>query len=652
VNHGQSIARVVLDTRLPQLDRLFDYLIPKGMNVGVGVRVKVPLRSGARHATGYVVDVVDTSEHSGALAELSDVISDVAVLSPDLWSLARAIADRQAGNASDVLRLAIPARYSRVEKKWRDAPPSVSSHPPVIVPCEEYSDDSLEQIVGSQRRTVLTLPGGVQETGDGRPVPRGAQIVAQIAARTLGKGDSVVIVVPDWRDTEHFASALGDIISPEDLVVWRSGSVGSDRYAEYLRTLDQRPVVVVGNRHAVYAPVFSLGTLIVLDDADDSHREPLAPYPHTRDVALLRHQQSGCAVVFAGLVPSMSSTRWLAMGFCEALEPRHTSRPTVVPTALSMNPDHDQSPARLPSVAHQGALAGLAKGPILVQVFRAGYSSALACASCAERGMCARCHGPLRLRDPQTPPSCAWCAQVEARWTCHNCGSTALVPRGRGIGRTVAELGRAFPRVPIIQSDGENRVAAVGRDSAVVVATRGAEPIADGGYHAALLLDGQSMLSRENLGALEDTLRMWEHAVSLVRPDGKVFMTEVEGQPALALASGRYLPLLVEELAQREALRLPPAVRIASVSGPAPAVAEIRRHVEVADWGVDVLGPVPLDDGLVRSIVRFPYSQGDRVVGALRAAHLRHIQSQARGRADRVRIVVDEGGQLDALIVS
>jgi hypothetical protein len=80
------------------------------------------------------------------------------------------------------------------------------------------------------------------------------------------------------------------------------------------------------------------------------------------------------------------------------------------------------------------------------------------------------------------------------------------------------------------------------------------------------------------------------------------------------------------------------------------AVAEIRQRCEAIDAAVDVLGPVPLGDGLVRVIVRFPYALGDSVVREVRAAHLRHIQSQGRGATDRVKVVVDDQGQLDALV--
>lgn len=67
--------------------------------------------------------------------------------------------------------------------------------------------------------------------------------------------------------------------------------------------------------------------------------------------------------------------------------------------------------------------------------------------------------------------------------------------------RTAEELGRAFPGKPVVTSSGENIKAMVPDTAALVVATVGAEPVAPAGYAAALLLDGNSLLRRENLRA-------------------------------------------------------------------------------------------------------------------------------------------------------
>ncbi|RIJ51841.1 primosomal protein N' family DNA-binding protein, partial [Clavibacter phaseoli] len=108
----------MVDSPLPQLDRLFDYAVPEALRATCvpGVRVRVPLRSAGRVADGYVVEMGDGQGYDGALSEVEQVVSPLPVLRPEIWTLAREVADRQAGTASDVVRLAVPPRQVRVEK--------------------------------------------------------------------------------------------------------------------------------------------------------------------------------------------------------------------------------------------------------------------------------------------------------------------------------------------------------------------------------------------------------------------------------------------------------------------------------------------------------------------------------------------------------
>ncbi|MDR2999337.1 MAG: primosomal protein N', partial [Microbacterium sp.] len=116
---ARRIARVLIDSPLPQLDRLFDYSLPAEFgDVPIGVRVKVPLRTAGRVMDGYIVELAVEEDVSRTLAEVESVVSDVVVLPERLHRLARRVADRAAGAASDVLRLAIPKRQVRVEKAW------------------------------------------------------------------------------------------------------------------------------------------------------------------------------------------------------------------------------------------------------------------------------------------------------------------------------------------------------------------------------------------------------------------------------------------------------------------------------------------------------------------------------------------------------
>ena len=113
-----TVARVVLDSSLPQLDRLFDYAIPDALRETAlpGVRVRVPLRSAGRMADGLIVELAPPGDYKGALSAVESVVSPIRVLAPEVYRLARRAADRAAGAATDILRLAVPGRQVRVEK--------------------------------------------------------------------------------------------------------------------------------------------------------------------------------------------------------------------------------------------------------------------------------------------------------------------------------------------------------------------------------------------------------------------------------------------------------------------------------------------------------------------------------------------------------
>jgi primosomal protein N' (replication factor Y) len=170
-----------------------------------------------------------------------------------------------------------------------------------------------------------------------------------------------------------------------------------------------------------------------------------------------------------------------------------------------------------------------------------------------------------------------------------------------GSSRTAEELGRAFPGVPVVVSGGEHGVVA-GVDTArrLVVATPGAEPEAEGGYAAGLLLDAAVTSGRPELWASEEALRRWMTAAALVRgaDDGGRVMVLGHGAPIPVQALVRWDPggYAARELAERAELAFPPAATLASLEGAEGAVGAFLGHL-VPPPGAEVLGPVPLSAG-------------------------------------------------------
>jgi primosomal protein N' (replication factor Y) len=627
-----SVARVVIDSPLPQLDHLFDYAIPPEIEgVVPGVRVRVPLRSAGRVADAFVIEVADESEHGGALSPLEALVSTVPVLAPEVWTLARAVADRVAGTASDVLRLAVPKRQVRVEKAYVAAgSPSVPPSPVGEIPVAGYAGADLDAGVADGGRFALDAVPTLTRLPDGGSVGSWAVTAARLASNTAARGRQTIVSVPDHRDLDQLDAALAAIGVADVVLRFDAAQPPADRYRAFLAALGDGPHIVIGNRSALSAPASRLGLIVVVDDGDPLHREPLAPYAHSRDVALVRQSQSGAALVLLSHARSVDAERLVELDYLTPVSPSPSIRPRVV---LAEDPPGEAS-SRIPATAWSLAREALATGPVLVQVARPGYAPVVACASCGTAATCARCHGPLGVRQRGQAPQCSVCGAVAAPWRCDVCEGTSLRLVSRGSGRTAEELGRAFPGARVIVADGEHRVLTLPDTPALVVATRGAEPVAAGGYHAVLLLDGERMLARESLTIAEDALRWWSNAAALAAPRAPVVLAGVSGPLAQAFAGWNHATFAARELADRRTLGFPPSIRTATVTGPVDAVA---AAVEALD-GIairDVLGPTPVDEGGVRSIVRFDYRVGAEVARELRAVLIRNATARRRPIAGR-----------------
>jgi primosomal protein N' (replication factor Y) len=635
-----QVARVAVDMSLPHLDRPFDYLVPADLADTAVPGCRVRVRFAGKLVDGFILARVADSDHEGRLAYLERVTSSEPVLTPEIAALAREVADRYAGTLADVLRLAIPPRHARVEA----ATPAAGTEPTITATDE--AGPWAAYPAGPSFLAALTDGRAPRAVWTALPGPDWAAAIAGAARATLAGGRGVVIVVADGRDVGRVDAALTAELGPGRHVALTAELGPAERYRRWLALRRGAVRAVVGTRATMFAPVRDLGLVVLWDDGDDVHAEQHAPYPHARDVLALRAHRLGAGGLIGGFTRTTDATQLVESGWARALVPDRDrlrrAAPRVRPAGDDAELARDEAArsARLPLVAFRTARQALESGPVLVQVPRRGYLPALRCARCREPARCGACQGPLALTSSHAAPYCRWCGRIAGGWRCPECGGERVHATVVGAGRTAEELGRAFPGVAVRASGRDAVVDRVGPEPALVVATPGAEPVAECGYAAALLLDGWALLGRADLRAAEEALRRWMNAAALVRPGEPVIVLADGGlRPVQALLRWDPITLAERELAERRELGFPPAARMASLTGQAAA---LRDLIEVArlPGGAEVLGPVPLrgDAARERALIRVPRGAGAALARALKAAQ--GVRS-ARKAADSVRVEID-----------
>lgn len=618
---------------LANLDRPFDYVVPDELSEAAVVGARVRVRFAGRLRDGFIIELLDESERAGLLP-LHAVLSPEPVLTPEVASLVRAVADHYASSFSDVVRLAVPPRHATTEKA---TPPDYPEPTPAAAgpsPLAGYPDGEgylAALAAGGSPRAAWTAAPRLDGDGDW------AAGLLAAAAAALSSGRGAVVVVPDAHDLARLEARAVDRFGRGSFVTLTADLGPAARYRAFLAVARGQVRLVLGTRAAVFAPVADLGLVALWDDGDDSFAEPRAPYLHTREVAAMRAHQAGCGLLLAARSRTAEVQRLVTTGWLRAIElPPHRARAECA--AVRVTADDD---TRLPHQVFTTIRAALPAGPVLVVVPRAGYQPVVVCGGCRELVRCPNCSQPML--NSRSGLTCRWCGTPTRPWRCAVCGDRRVRTPIAGVVRTAEEFGKAFPGARVLQSTGEHRITEVDERSAIVLATPGAEPEARFGYAAAVLLDTWASLRRPELRAAEEALRRWLAVTALVRSgeDGGTVLVVGDAADRQIQALLRLDPVgyAERELADRAAAGFPPAVKLVTLEGEAGVLRDALAVLPLPE-GVELRGPFELPAGMdapARATLRCALPVAAELLPALRVMLSQRAAAKTEG-ALRVRV--------------
>ena len=591
-------ARVVAESKLLQLDRQFDFVIPAELaqSLRFGHRVSFFIGRSKTKQTGFVVDLLETSEY--ATASLVEMVGDRPVLTKEIYEFARDVANRQCVALGEILSAAIPDHMART------AIPEPTSALPIVSSSKPF-------------RHAL-LASGRQELVEGVLLPSWMAEFIAAAKSTNEVGQSVLLLVPEISDVDALLGACERSgLSP---VAITPNLKRSERFKVF-HSLLGATAFVVGTRSAIYAPVSNLGLICLADDLDDSWREQGSPNTHTRELALMRAGDK-VSLLFASPYRSLELQRLVEIDYLT--ERPHKSAPPRI--------SFTDSGLRLDSASFEMAKESIKKGPLLVVMPRKGSSAAAYCSSCGERQRC-DCGG--YIWEPTSGRyECRVCGKLHT--ACQECDSSNL-KRGRtGSQRTVAEIGKAFPNSTIYEATAEKVPAVSDKPNTIVVATPGSAPRLGNGYAGLLVLDCDIWLAAQHLTAEQLAMRDWTESLELLSPSGRAVFEGLGSHLGQPLALWQHIELAKAALEETSSLKLPPSLRIASLEA-TPKVLQ-----EALDAASNSGAEVIRNTG-GKALIKFKYSQGADVARVLRAVAIKtSARTTASGNRRGLKVVMDD----------
>jgi primosomal protein N' (replication factor Y) len=576
------------------LARPFTYEIAGGVARGDVVSISL----GARRVRGVVVR---TGVEAPAGLEIAPAGPVVDRVPPALVELALWLADYYGSTPARALALVAP--HARARRGERRAPAARAALPGEAEPGEltRAQREAIDRIVAA-----LDAGGGHVlvhgPTGSGK-----TEVYLQACAAALERGRGAIVLVPEIALTPQtvgrFAARFGDRVA-----VLHSALTEAERRDERERVASGEAPVVVGARSAVFAPVPSLGLVVVDEEHDGSYKQESDPRYDARTVAAKRAALEGAVAVYGSATPRVES--WARLERLALPARIGAPLPSVRLVDLRREAGYPLSApllAELATVEERG-------GRAILLLNRRGVSGAIHCRACGSSRRCRSCDVALTLHSDGRL-HCHHCGYTEPLPDrCPECGSVELARVGAGTQRLEAELERRLPGLERIRLDADAAVKPgalrdalerfAGARAAVLVGT---QMVAKGhhfpGVAVAAVVDADTGLAFPDFRAEERTFQLVTQLAGRSGRDapGKVLVQSFQPDATpLAYAARHDVPgFLAQELVRREELDYPPFRHLVAVvvsgpdpSGPMRALGELREALRLP--GVRLVGPAPL----------------------------------------------------------
>ncbi len=316
-----------------------------------------------------------------------------------------------------------------------------------------------EQAAAFERLNALAAAGAFSTvllhgvTGSGK-----TELYLRLAAAVHRSGRAVLMLVPEIALTPAIAGVFRATFG-ERVAIQHSGLSDGERHDQWQRIRRGDVDVVVGTRSAVFAPLRSLGLIIVDEEHDGSYKQEESPRYHGRDVAVVRGSHAGALVVLGSATPSLESFHNAELGRYAliTLERRVLDRPMASVRIVDMRAEYAESG---PDVILSGALCDALTDRLarneqsIVLLNRRGFASAVFCRQCASTLECPNCSVSLTVHRAAGRARCHYCNHSTGiPKLCANCAGPYLEQIGFGTERVEAEIHTRFPDARIARVD-------------------------------------------------------------------------------------------------------------------------------------------------------------------------------------------------------
>ena len=590
ISKNLPVASVLVETPVSHLEGIYDYLIPQHLSESATVGSKVLVEFGRGNAEGLLVGRKAKSDQSIRLKPILDLASPSGLVSLDLIKHIELTRNRFGGSFWSILKSAIPSRVIKEEKLIATNPKEKK-----II---KYESTALRDLIGRADYGFLDSKVRIK-WGINFPITVDPDHFLLELIKVRSQAGQILLLVPDEKDLDRLSIPLAKFFG-SDFIEIGSHLNKSLRYRNFLDAAFNSPRVIIATRSGAFTPLSPGATVIVLSDLDQSHYELHAPGWNTRDITLLRDNQT--SLIFISSSHSLEISRLIDIGWLEKKSYRQKNNLKFTTNEMGNS---------FISAIKKGVTSGSA----LISVAEKGYANLFLCSKCRNTASC-DCGGKLQIQESRKVPQCYICQKNYPEWKCNFCSDNRPFVIAKGIDRTAEEIGKAVPKFPILISSGSKQIKKLPGGNYIVVATPGSEP--NERYSTIVMLDGERIFNSPSLRSEELAKFAWFSLLNMVMPDSEVFVSLPNHHPVVqAMLKMDPSSAASYELSSRKQAKLPPYYRVAIVTGDSPEISKFAENLRSSKNSYEITGPIKIDSYQSKILIRVELEQAQVLVDLL-----------------------------------
>ena len=500
-------AQIIIEIPAKSVDKMFTYIIPNSLlgKVLVGARVKVPF--GHQVLEGFVLKIMNETTATYEMKEIIDLIDEQPILNKEMLELGKEISEKTLCTLISAYQAMLPkalkassktdikikknkyivleieeneawnyikkCRYEGqkkilkelLEKKEIQITKMDSSTKTLIknkiialkeketyryqfetkstdkkIILNEEQKKIVKKVLESKNKSKCFLLYGV--TGSGK-----TEVYMNIIDGVIKDGKSAIVLVPEISLTpqivERFVLRFGD-----NVAILHSGLNDGEKYDEYRKIINKEVQIVVGARSAIFAPISSLGVIIIDEEHSATYKQENHPRYHARDVALLRSKYHNCPIVLGSATPSLESMARAGNKIYELLTLTKRAGKGTLPKVyiVDMKDEIKHNNFIFSKLLDQKIKEKLSKREqIILLLNRRGYSSIESCPNCGKVMKCPNCEISLTYHKTSDMLRCHYCGYATKKYTeCPDCHNKDLKDYGLGTQKLEEELSKRY----------------------------------------------------------------------------------------------------------------------------------------------------------------------------------------------------------------